>query len=98
MPTFNDPSEADNPLTQLMLRAVPENERGSRTVTHLAHLMKMTKAGLYKWIKAERIPPERVLQIVEISRIQGYDENGKPILGEARVKVNEFDEFVYKAP
>lgn len=97
MPTFNDPSEADNPLTVLMLRAVPPNARGNRTVTHLASLMKLTKAGLYKWIKALRIPPERVVQIVEISKIQGYDENGKPILGEPRVKVNEFDEFVYKA-
>lgn len=97
MPTFNDPSEANDPLTQLMLRAVPENEHGSKTVTHLAKLMKLTRAALYKWIDQQKLPPERVMQIVEISRIIGCDEAGKPILGKARVNREEFDEFVYKA-
>ena len=96
MPTFNDPSEASDGLTLLMLKAVPPNELENKTVTHLAQLMKLSKAALYKWISAQRIPPERVVQIVEISKITGYD--GKtPILGEARVRRDEFDEFVYKA-
>lgn len=98
MPTFNTPDEAENGLTRLLLRAVPENPLGNKTVTHLAQLIHMSKAGVYKWLDAERIPPERVMQIVEISKISGYDDDGEPVLGEARVKREEFDEFVYKAP
>lgn len=97
MPTFNDPSEANDPLTKLMLRAVPPNEHGSRTVTHLAKLMKLTRAALYKWIDQQKLPPERVVQIVSISEIESFDDKGQPILGEARVAREEFDEFVYKA-
>lgn len=98
MPTFTDPSDASDPLTQLMLRAVPPNEHGSKTVTHLAKLMKLTRAALYKWIDHQKLPPERVMQIVEISRITGYDESGEAILDEPRVNRSEFDEFVFKAP
>lgn len=95
MPLYNSPEEAENKLTQLMLRAVPENPDGNKTLTFLASLMNMTRAGLHKYLKAKRIPPERVLQIVQISRITGF--NGRdPIYGdEARVKREEFDEFVY---
>lgn len=98
MPTFNSPDEADNGLTRLLLRAVPPNDRGNRTVTHLAQLIHMSKAGVYKWLDAQKIPPERVVQIVEVSRIRGYGDDGKPILGKPRVKREEFDDFVYKAP
>lgn len=97
MPTFDTPEDASDPLTRLLLTAVPENKHGSKTVTHLALLMKLTRAGVYKWITQQKIPPERVMQIVEISRITGYDDGGKAILGDPRVKRDEFDEFVYKS-
>ena len=97
MPTFNDPSEAESKLTQLMLRAVPPNAHGNKTVTHLAKLMKVSRAAIYKWVDTDRIPPERVVQIVEIGRITGYNTKGKPIYGEqSRVDRSEFDDFVYK--
>lgn len=97
MPTFHDPDEASDPLTSILLRAVPKNEHGAHTVTHMAKLMNVTRAGLYKWVSHQKLPPERAMQIVEISRIEGYDEKKKPILGEARVRREELDQFVYRA-
>jgi hypothetical protein len=82
MPLFHEPEDAPDKLTKLMLTAVPENERGYKTLTHLADLIGVSKWGLRKWINAQKIPPDRVVAIVRIS--------------EGRVAAEDFNEFVYK--
>lgn len=95
MPVFNQPSEAPDKLTQLMLTAVPENEKGHKTLTKLAQLVGVSKWGLRKWINAQKIPPERAMDIVRISSIDApVGEDGKPI---PRVKIEDFHEFVYRS-
>lgn len=83
MPTYRQPEDVSNELHQLLLKAVPENEHGNKTILHLAELMEVNRWSITKWIRKEKIPPERVLQLVEI--------------GEGRVKREDFDRFVYKA-
>lgn len=95
MPTYKSPEDADSELHRLLLRAVPENEHGNKTILHLADLMGVNRWSINKWIKKQRLGPDRALQVVEISRITGYTEGGKPILGEPRVTRDDFDPFVY---
>jgi hypothetical protein len=83
MPTYKKPEDADSELHMLLLRAVPENPLGNKTLNHLARTIKVTKWAIRKWINQERIPPTRVVQVVGIS--------------EGRVTSKDFDRFVYKA-
>jgi len=96
MPTYKKPSDAASKLHQLLLTAVPPNKHGNKTLTELARLTKLSKWAIRKWINNEKLSPERAMQIVNISKITGYDVDGKPILGMARVKLIDFHEFVYK--
>lgn len=90
MPLFSTPEQAENPLTRLMLRAVPENEHGNKTLTHLAHLIGVRRWSLQKWIIQQKIPPERAAKIVEIGKM------GEPEGSPGRVTLEEFHPFVYK--
>jgi hypothetical protein len=90
MPVFTNPEDADNDLARLMLRAVPENEHGNKTLTHLASLIPVRRWSLQKWIMKQKLPPERAARIVEIGKI-GVPK-GKP----GRVTLEEFHPFVYK--
>lgn len=91
MPTFASPESAENELTQLLLRAVPENEYGNKTLRNLALLVPCSRHSVHKWIKKGRIPPDRVMRIVEIGKLEVA--KGQP----GRVRREEFDPFVYKA-
>jgi len=95
MPTYKTPEDAEGGLHRLLLRAVPENSHGNKTVLHLAELMGINRWSINKWVRKDRISPERVMQVVEISKITGYAKGGKPILGQPRVTRDEFDPFVY---
>ena len=83
MPVFHSPDDAPDGLTKLMLTAVPEDARGLKTLSQLARLLGVSKWGLRKWINAQKIPPDRVVEIVRI--------------GEGRVKIEDFHRFVYKS-
>lgn len=95
MPIYRKPEDVDNPLHQLLLEAVPVNKFGNKTLLHLAELIPVNRWSITKWIRAEKLGPERAMRIVEISRITGWDESGKPILGEPRVTKEQLDPFVY---
>jgi hypothetical protein len=97
MPTFDTPEDAENALTRMLLEAVPENELGNKTLSHLGKLMKLNRWSIRKWINNKKISPQRVMQVVEISKIVGYSADGTPILGDARVRKEDFDVFVYTA-
>lgn len=96
MPTFNKPEDADNGLQVLLLRAVPKNKHGNKTLTELARLMHLSRWALQKWINNEKVSPERVKQILDISQIVGWNDDGEPIKGKARVKIEDFHQYVYK--
>lgn len=96
MPTYQKPTDAESELQQLLLEAVPKNKFGNKTLNELARVMHLSKQAIRKWINKGSISPERALQIVEISKIKGYDVDGKPILGTPRVKLNDLHRFVYK--
>lgn len=82
MSLFENPGDAPDKLTQLLLTAVPKNEHGNKTLSHMAFLMGVSRWAMRKWITNKKIAPGRVLKIVEI--------------GQGRVKKSQFDEFVYK--
>lgn len=54
-------------LHELLLRAVPENHLGRKTVVHLSTVLGVSKATIWHWIKKDFLPPERAKQIVDIS-------------------------------
>lgn len=81
MPLFHSPEEADNELQRLLLIAVPENEHGNKTISHLAHLLKIKRWSIHKWIINQKIPPGRAVQVVDLS--------------EGRVSLADFSRFIY---
>lgn len=83
MPIYSTPDSTDDPLTKLLLMAAPLNKDGRPTITGLARIMKLTRWSIHKWIINQKLPPERVVELVRIS--------------EGRVKVEDFHPFVYKA-
>jgi hypothetical protein len=82
MPTFKRPEDAGDGLTVLLLRAVPPNDRGKKTLTELSRIIRVSKQGIRKWIRKQKISPERAMQIVAIS--------------EGRVQIEDFHPYVYK--
>jgi len=82
MPTYEKPEDGENGLQVLLLRAVPENAHGNKTLTDLSRIIHVSRWGIRKWVMAEKISPERAMQIVAIS--------------EGRVKIEDFHPYVYK--
>lgn len=83
MPVYNTPEDAEDALTRLLLQAAPLNEHKRRTLTGLAAALKITRWSIQKWIIKQKLPPDRVVEIVRI--------------GKGRVKREDFHPFVYKA-
>lgn len=90
MPVFNDKRQPQSELHQLLLRAVPPNGHGNKTILHLASLIPCRRWSVIKWINADKIPPARAKRIVEISKI------GEPEDSPGRVTIEELHPFVYK--
>lgn len=70
------------PLHDLLLRACPRNSSGVVSIAVLAKALGMTPQGVYKIIEADKITPERAMQIVEVSR--------------GKVKLEDFHPYVYR--
>lgn len=75
------PGPHPSELHELLLRAVPLNSHGRKTIMHLSELMSVTKATIWHWIKKDFLPPERASQVVD--------------LAEGRVTLDELHRFVY---
>lgn len=88
MPTYRQPDDAPNDLHRLLLRCVPKNEHGNKTIAHLAEVFPLRRWSVNKWIREGKIPANRVKRLIEISAIGA--EDGKP-----RVELSEFHQFVY---
>ena len=82
MPLYAKPEDAESGLQVLLLRAVPKNKRGNKTMLELSRLLGVSKWAIRKWVNADKIPPNRVAKIVEMSK--------------GRVKQKDFDVYVYK--
>ena len=74
MPTYGNPEKVDDPFLALLLTAVPENELGNKTITRLAELVGVTTWSINKWVRNRSLSPKRAKQVVEVSRIQGFDK------------------------
>lgn len=71
------------PLHDLLLQATPPDPiTGVKSITRLSRLLGMSSWGVYKWIKAGKIPPGQAVRIVALSR-------GRLVARE------DFDDFVY---
>lgn len=90
MPTYNENNLPENGLHRLLLRAVPPSEHGNKAISHLAKLIPVRRWSVNKWLRNQKISPDRALQIVEIGRIGVPD--GEP----GRVSLEEFHPYVYK--
>ena len=90
MPTYNENNLPENGLHQLLLRAVPPSEHGNKAISHLAKLIPVRRWSVNKWLRNQKISPDRALRIVEIGRIGVPD--GEP----GRVSLEEFHPYVYK--
>lgn len=88
MPTYTE-ADVDNELHKLLLRAVPPNAYGNKTLAHLAELIPVTRWSIQKWIINESIRPKWVKRLVEISKI------GEPDGSPGRVSEDDFKRFVY---
>lgn len=82
MPVYKKPEDAENGLHVLLLRAVPKNEYGNKTLSELSRLIHVSKWAIRKWINKSKIPPERAKQIVDLSQ--------------NRVRLKDFHPYVYK--
>ena len=91
MPTYASPEDADDALHTLLLRAVPKNQHGNKTVAHLAFLLGIKRWSIQKWIMAKRLSPKRVTEIVTIGQMDL--EPGDP--PEGRVSRADFERFIY---
>lgn len=90
MPTYNE-TNMPGGLHGLLLRAVPPSDHGNKAISHLAKLIPVRRWSVNKWLKQQRISPERAMRIVEISKI------GEPFGAPGRVSIEEFHPYVYKA-
>jgi len=90
MPTYNDPEDAQNPLTQLILKAVPENDLGNKTLDNARELLGVSRTAMRKWLNNQRVPPNRAKQIVNMGLL------GEPKDSPGRVSLADFHRFVYK--
>lgn len=89
MSNTSEPKKVKNDLQQLLLRAVPENERGNRTLLNLSKLLGISQWAMRKWIIAQRLTPARVKQLVEIGK------TGDPSTPDGRVCREDFERFIY---
>ena len=89
MPTYNE-TNMPGGLHGLLLKAVPPSEHGNKAISHLAKLIPVRRWSVNKWLKNQRISPERALRIVEIGRIGVPD--GEP----GRVSIEDFHPYDYK--
>ena len=89
MPTYRKPDEIENELHRLLLRAVPMNDHGNKTLLHLSGLIGVSLWGIRKWINSQRLSPARVKQLVEIGKL------GDPESLTGRVSREDFERFIY---
>lgn len=82
MPVFTNPEDAEiSDFQKLLLKAVPPNEDGYKTIVHLAKLLGLSRWAVQKWIVKEKISPDRASQIVDLS--------------EGRVSLGDFSRYYY---
>ena len=90
MPIYNETNAPEGGLHRLLLRAVPPNELGNKTISHLATLIPVRRWSVNKWLDSGKIPANRAMRIVEIGKI------GVPVGDAGRVSIEDFHPFVYK--
>jgi len=93
MPVYREDTQPDNELHRILLRAVPTNRFGNKSIATLAELIPCRRSAVNKWIKGGKLTPDKALRIVEIGKIR---EPGEPTGFPGRVRIEELHPFVYK--
>ncbi|MBY0360749.1 MAG: hypothetical protein K2X45_02490 [Phreatobacter sp.] len=88
MPKYSLPDDAPNDLHRLLLKCVPPNEHGNKTIAHLAEIFPLRRWSVNKWLRDGKIPSNRVKRLIEISHL---DETP----GAFRASLDDFHRFVY---
>lgn len=57
----------NGPLHDLLLEVCPPDKDGFKSITILAKALKMSSWGVHKWVKHGRVPPLRVVQLVDMA-------------------------------
>jgi hypothetical protein len=70
------------PLHDLLLKACPPDENGVTSIPILARSLGMSAWGVFKWIKADKIPPRQAARISQMS--------------DGRVSLDDFTPYVYR--
>lgn len=81
MAVYLDIDEIENDLHRLLLSSTPPDLSGEVTLTHLAKQLGVARYAVYKWIRNQRLGPERALAVVRLSR--------------GRTTLADFHPFVY---
>lgn len=81
MPAHKNRSRIDNDLHRLILDAVPPDARGDKTIVNAARTLGVSRMAVWKWLKNNRLTPNRAAQIVAMS--------------EGRVSLKDLHRFVY---
>ena len=85
------------PLHDTLIRACPPDPEGFKSIPILAVRLEMSAYGIYKWIKAGKLPPDKAKRVVEMNNgfWDAQEEQGKNIPEDARVSLDDFHQFVY---
>ena len=84
MPVFYNPEEAAiSDLQKILLRAVPDDENGHKTISNLARHLKLSRWAVQQWISKNKISPDRAKQVAALS--------------EGRVSTEDLEKFFYSA-
>lgn len=69
MRKFKHKDKDASPLKSLLLEVAPINAEGNKTITFLADLVPMSRWGMQKWLRDQKVPADRVLRLCEISKM-----------------------------
>ena len=94
MPVYSKENQPESELHKLLLRAVPANEHGNKSIANLADLIPCRRWSVNKWIIAGKLSPDKAMRVVEIGKMGEPEDADGCVVG--RVKIEEFHPFVYK--
>lgn len=81
MAAHKDHTTGTTDLHCMLLKAVPPDAAGKKSIIHLAKLLKISRSSIWKWIKRGKIPPDRAVDVVDVS--------------EGEVTLADFSRFIY---
>ncbi len=76
---YTKPPVIDTALKDLLLRAVPSNPEGNKTITHLAELIPCRRSAVHLWLSNDAVPARRVDRVLEIAAMPDPRDPESPL-------------------